>query len=511
VAVGTISIEVNKQPATDTAGFNLLLWSSLQGLVNNESDFYIKATEGGGPPKVEKRLALSPTGTLEPSYDLDGNLLQDALWDYEWNAENRLVKQTHRNDLTLDQLEQVQLEFIYDSQGRRVKKTVSTWNGSSFVPASETLFLYDGWNLLAEIDSSSQTVIRSYTWGHDLSGHAGLPRPGVRAGGVGGLLSLEKGADVFLPSYDHNGNITAYSDASGSVVAEFEYDPFGLLLRETGENAQDVMHRFSTKYLDEESGYYYYGFRYYDAETGRWLNRDPIEEQGGYNLYGFVLNNRFSYIDNLGKAYMGHLRLIESGGHPNLSGPDVTNALNKTIHDFRSAFRGNYTYICEICNLMMGDAWTLVDNWDIPAFANMGREGWPAEFGTFENQGTGLGKFTVVYNGEVYHAHAVNYILFGKIFRLCYEDVWDVLPGENLEDTWTAARQLIYLHKAVFSPIARQFNPRTRGQWGSAHESATNWARVGFWNEEPPRGLDDIKVSGKKVPVDKFRWEFYDL
>jgi len=294
VAVGTTSIEVNKQPATNATGFNLLLWSSLQGLVSNENDFYIKTTEGSEPPKVEKRLALSPTGSLAPSYDLDGNLLQDALWDYEWNAENRLVKQTHRADLTLDQLERVQLEFVYDSQGRRVKKTVSTWNGSSFVPASETLFLYDGWNLMAEIDNGSQSMIKSYTWGMDLSGSI------QGAGGVGGLLSLEKGADVFLPSYDHNGNITAYNDASGSVVAEFEYDPFGRLIRETGDHAKDVVHRFSTKYEDAESGYYYYGFRYYDPETSRWLNRDPIEEQGGFNLYGFVKNDGINRWDYLG-------------------------------------------------------------------------------------------------------------------------------------------------------------------------------------------------------------------
>ena len=133
VASATTQIRVNQQPADDTSEFNMFLWSSLQGMDTHESDFYITADEGVGPKKVEKRLDLSPIGTLEPSYDLDGNLTQDALWDYEWNAENRLVKQTHRADLILDQLERVQLEFVYDSQGRRVKKTVSTWNGSSFV------------------------------------------------------------------------------------------------------------------------------------------------------------------------------------------------------------------------------------------------------------------------------------------------------------------------------------------------------------------------------------------
>ena len=57
---------------------------------------------------------------------------------------------------------------------------------------------------------------------------------------------------------------------------------------------------FSTKYQDEESGYLYYGFRYYDPETGRWPNRDPIGEQGGYNLYGFVGNDGVNYWDYLG-------------------------------------------------------------------------------------------------------------------------------------------------------------------------------------------------------------------
>jgi len=44
----------------------------------------------------------------------------------------------------------------------------------------------------------------------------------------------------------------------------------------------------------------YYGFRYYDPELGRWPNRDPLEEEGGYNLYAFVLNSASNYYDPLG-------------------------------------------------------------------------------------------------------------------------------------------------------------------------------------------------------------------
>jgi len=58
--------------------------------------------------------------------------------------------------------------------------------------------------------------------------------------------------------------------------------------------------RFSTKYQDEETGWLYYGYRYYDASTGRWLSRDPIEERGGLNLMSFVRNRPILEYDYLG-------------------------------------------------------------------------------------------------------------------------------------------------------------------------------------------------------------------
>ena len=48
--------------------------------------------------------------------------------------------------------------------------------------------------------------------------------------------------------------------------------------------ADDNPFRFSTKYLDTESGLIYYGFRYYSPSLGRFLNRDPLGEEGGPNL-----------------------------------------------------------------------------------------------------------------------------------------------------------------------------------------------------------------------------------
>ena len=56
----------------------------------------------------------------------------------------------------------------------------------------------------------------------------------------------------------------------------------------------------STKYTDEETGLLYYGYRYYHPETGRWASRDPIEEDGGMNLYEFVQNSLIQNCDFLG-------------------------------------------------------------------------------------------------------------------------------------------------------------------------------------------------------------------
>jgi RHS repeat-associated protein len=87
---------------------------------------------------------------------------------------------------------------------------------------------------------------------------------------------------------------------SGTVVASYEYDAFGDTIAQTGSHADIFRFRFSTKYHDPETGLYYYGYRFYDPTRGRWLNRDPIEEDGGLNLYAFCGNDGVNAVDVLG-------------------------------------------------------------------------------------------------------------------------------------------------------------------------------------------------------------------
>jgi len=203
-------------------------------------------------------------------YDLDGNLTSDGRWIYTWDGENRLIGMTVNTSAG----PQYQLTFAYDWQGRRIQKVVATNN-----------FLYDGWNLEAEMGSSG-TLVRSYVWGADLSGQL------QGAGGVGGLVETRyygaSTTNAFV-AFDGNGNVSALINAAdGSVVANYEYGPFGEVIRISGPLAKNNPLRFSTKYQDDESDLLYYGYRYYEPAAGRWINRDPAQEKGGLNIYGFV-------------------------------------------------------------------------------------------------------------------------------------------------------------------------------------------------------------------------------
>ena len=207
-----------------------------------------------------------------------------VLWNLTWNGENRLIVAESADK---------RLEFTYDYMGRRVRKQVYTGSSGNWTLASESKYAYDGWNCIA-IFNGSDVMQKSYLWGEDLSGSL------QGAGGVGGLLAVIDATATYFPMYDGNGNIMTYVDPSGTLKADYTYDPFGRTISQTGDSATELTYRFSTKPIDTITGLYYYGYRYYSPDLGRWLSRDPIEEKGGYNLYSMVGNNPISHWDYLG-------------------------------------------------------------------------------------------------------------------------------------------------------------------------------------------------------------------
>jgi RHS repeat-associated protein len=248
--------------------------------------------EGGNPLNQYSRLELYGTPAINPTYDADGNQLSGRFattskpqGNCVWDGENQLIQAT--------QFTGQPTFYTYDAYHRRV--AIRNVSGNT------TYTVYDGWNPIAEYTRSTGSIITlqtAYTWGTDLSGSL------QGAGGVGGLLAVQKYAGTtgtYLPTYDGNGNVSEYIHASyGSNVAHYEYGPFGEQTVATGSLSTAFRHRFSTKPLDEETGYYYYGFRSYDPLTGRWMGRDLLREVGGINMYGILGNDCVDLADILG-------------------------------------------------------------------------------------------------------------------------------------------------------------------------------------------------------------------
>jgi len=295
VATNTANVTVNNQPTYRKGNYfrAQLPFNNASGAVfqsvTNLAVLY-EGTNSDILTNINGNFLLPPSNQTF-SYDADGNMTGDSLWTYGWDAENRLISMT--NVSTIPITAQRRLDFEYDYLGRRVRKIVSTNSGTDWIPISTNLFIYAGKSLMAEINGQSGAVIHNYYWGSDLSGTREM------AGGVGGLIELGSGTNgVDFTTYDGNGNISTLVGAgNGLVAAQYEYSPFGEVIRISGSIASGNPIRFSTKYLDNETDLIYYGSRYYCSGTGRWLSIDPIEESGGDNLYSFAYNKPIDYID----------------------------------------------------------------------------------------------------------------------------------------------------------------------------------------------------------------------
>jgi len=254
---------------------------------------------------LNQYTGISGGQTAASTYDQDGNMLTFGEWEYSWDGENRMASAAPANPTNGS----VRVEYGYDHRHRRVSTRVRVFTGQEpynlpsplgnsgeWVTVRTHTYVFDDWNLIAETVADTNGVIAriEYAWGLDISGSL------QGAGGVGGLIAVSVNGEIYLPCYDNNGNITAYVDDQGSVVARYAYDAFGRTISMSGALANTFAFRFSTKYYDAETGLYYYGYRYYSPELGRWLSRDPFAEEGGANLQAFVVNNALNGIDFLG-------------------------------------------------------------------------------------------------------------------------------------------------------------------------------------------------------------------
>ena len=285
--------------------------------------------------------------------------LNNDLRIHRWDGEGRLSELETKSTAGAVGVPMVKLVFGYDAGSRRVMKRVyanlgGTTTAPIWVLQNDVRFVYVGWHMIGEPSRGTEArqpddcvgcpagvrmraehpkqleikgtasdapaggganpppfLRRSWLWGEDLTGSApaavGDQSELGAGGGVGGLLAVtrhargDQPAESYWATSDLNGNVIGLLATSSTKTAVYDYDPFGQPIRVNEPEAGLNPVRFSSKYTDAETGLCYYGFRYYQPETGRWLSRDPLGIRGGLNLYGMCFNDPLNYYDYLGR------------------------------------------------------------------------------------------------------------------------------------------------------------------------------------------------------------------
>lgn len=205
-------------------------------------------------------------GTDSYSYDKAGNLKTVAgsrPMTAGYDPENRLLSLS---------LAGTTATYGYDGLGTRVSKTQG---------AATTKYHYDHLGRLLFETNQAGTVIASYCY----------------AGALLVAMRAEDGAFYYY-HFDKTGNTLALTDASGNVANSYQYDPFGQVTAQTGTVRNPFTYVGAYGVMQEGNGIFYMKNRYYDAVTGRFLQKDPIGFAGGQsNLYAYVGNNPVMGID----------------------------------------------------------------------------------------------------------------------------------------------------------------------------------------------------------------------
>lgn len=211
---------------------------------------------------------VSTFGGTSYSYDNNGNLTSDGTRTYTYDAADRLLTVTQGSAVTT---------YGYDGLGRRVKRIYA--NGAS----TETRYLWCGAAICQTRDGTDTVTAKLFAEGEY--------RP--------------SGTKKYLYLTDHLGSVRDVVDITGTptLVAAFDYTPYGAVARSYG--SVTPLYQYAMLVADPNTGLYLSLTRAYNPANGKWLSTDPIREQGGINLTGYVGGKPLLNSDPMGLMGMG--------------------------------------------------------------------------------------------------------------------------------------------------------------------------------------------------------------
>jgi RHS repeat-associated protein len=215
------------------------------------------------------------------SYDANGN---QTGWTDDRNGTRRTIVWDEENRVQSVAENGYTITYKYDGAGQRVIKRG---------PQGETAYVNQFFTIRNGQIGTKQIFVGTTRLVSKLVKQAGQLEP----------HPVEKDQYFYHP--DHLGSTSYVTDANGRLYQPMEYFPFGETWVGEASNTQRTPYGFTGKELDEETGLYNYGARYYDPRVSQFISADtfdPGRTSQALNRYSYAYNNPLSYTDPTGHA-----------------------------------------------------------------------------------------------------------------------------------------------------------------------------------------------------------------
>lgn len=222
-------------------------------------------------------------------YDFNGNVIfkrGSEEVEYRYDALDRLTEILKGSERYV---------YQYDAFNRRLSKSLFKKFSENWELIEKQLFIFQGQDETGSIQDGHLIELRILGTG--------------KGAEIGASVLMEIHGNTYIPFHNYNGNIVSLANTSGGIVEHYEFSAFGEEVIFDGNNRivdkAISPWRFSSKRTDTETGFVYFGRRFYNPDLGRWVTTDPLGFDAGPNLYAYVFNSPLTHMDLYGLEAVG--------------------------------------------------------------------------------------------------------------------------------------------------------------------------------------------------------------